>query len=180
MTTFIHEVGICGPWLGNTSMLLLSILFDRACPQHILFLCSPDGNGVLSALTIHVPELSDWICSFFSSSCWHLVLIKKPFWMVARPRLQKIICTVKGDPKKTKEWGWMHEAKDTDLDFVVFEKRVIKGWLMRDVHTVNNIPIWTLFNHHMFGKWDKGKTSNQGPEISCLKPSNRRIDRVVT
>lgn len=32
-----------------------------------------------------------------------------------------------------------------DLNFVVFEEWVVESWLMRDVNTVNDIPIWTLF-----------------------------------
>lgn len=42
-----------------------------------------------------------------------------------------------------------HKREEMNLDFMVFEKRVIKSWLMRDVNTVNDIPIWTLFNHHI-------------------------------
>lgn len=34
--------------------------------------------------------------------------------------------------------------RERDLDCVVLEGRVIKGWLVRDVHTVYEISIWAL------------------------------------
>lgn len=87
MTTFIDEVGIRGPRLGNTSVLLLTICFHRACPQYIFFLCSPNRNSALRALSIHMPQLSDWSCSLFRLHR-HLVLTKKPLWMETRSSLQ--------------------------------------------------------------------------------------------
>ena len=32
-----------------------------------------------------------------------------------------------------------------NLNFVVFEKRMIKSWLVRDVNTIYNIPIRALY-----------------------------------
>lgn len=45
-----------------------------------------------------------------------------------------------------------------NLDFMVFEKGVIKGWLMRDRHTVNDISVWTLLNHNIFSENGKNHT----------------------
>lgn len=48
-----------------------------------------------------------------------------------------------------------------NLNRVVFEKGMIKGRLVRDVNTINNIPIWTLHN----------KKPNQNLSSShCHKP----------
>lgn len=33
------------------------------------------------------------------------------------------------------------------LNFMVFEKWMIKSWLMSHVNTVYDIPIWALYNH---------------------------------
>lgn len=38
----------------------------------------------------------------------------------------------------------INEERKRDLDSVALEERVIKGWLMRDVHTVYDISIRAL------------------------------------
>lgn len=39
-----------------------------------------------------------------------------------------------------------------NLNLVVFEEGVIKGWLLRDGYTVNDITIWALFKNNLFSK----------------------------
>ena len=117
MTTLIDEVRVSRPGLGDASVLLLSISLDRAGSQDIILLCSSHGYSLLRTPPIHVPQLSNGVCSALLSSLGHLVLVIKPFGVVA----------------------WPH------LYLVVLEERVIESRLMRDGYAVNDIPIWALF-----------------------------------
>lgn len=155
MTTFIDEIGICRPGLRDSPMLLPTISFNWACPQNIFFLSSSDGNGSFRTFTIHVPQLNYGVQALFGFlSVRDLVLVKKTLWVVTRPHLMH----QNANKHKTQSFliptTWkscpLHNnngkrSRRTDLNFVVFEKRMIKSWLTSDVNTVYNIPIRTLY-----------------------------------
>lgn len=62
MATLIDEIRISRPsWFNHGSVFLLSITLNRTCSKQIFFLCSSDWNGSFRALTIQMPQLSNWL-----------------------------------------------------------------------------------------------------------------------
>lgn len=78
MSAFVDKVGIWRPGLGNAAMLLPSISFNRAGPQHIILLGSSNRNSPLWTFTISVPQLSYRVASRFSLRInLHLAITKQ-------------------------------------------------------------------------------------------------------
>lgn len=87
MAALVDEIGVSRLRDRDGSMLLPPISLHRACPQDIIFRCPPDGDCVLRAFPVYLPQLSDGVLSL-CGLCSHLpLLIKQPFWVIVRPQL---------------------------------------------------------------------------------------------
>jgi hypothetical protein len=72
-----------------------------------------------------------------------LGFVVQAFGVVVRPHLQTVECVNYDIPTRPIQLLQVF-SKGVYLDCVVLEVRVIKRWLVRDVHAVYHVPVWTL------------------------------------